>query len=163
MCPNVRAPQFLIIERYVQSLSHRVCMGDKGSGWWAPVVELSSLLRSRCFRDVTQRSVTSQKNGCEGDCSFREKRGSLTSQVFFSKHFMSKKEFKTDLKTLNLNFRSPSAVVLFREINLNNAQPKPRENPIAHASIPYVKGVSERIRQILNPKTLRQLSNYLKH
>ena len=77
---------------------------------------------------------------------------------------MSKKEFKTDLKTLNLNFRSPSAVVLFREINdLNNAQPKPRENPIAHASIPYVKGVSERIRQILNPKTLRQLSNYLKH
>ena len=30
---NLRAPHFLKIER----LSHRVCMGDGGSRWWAPV------------------------------------------------------------------------------------------------------------------------------
>ena len=39
---NLRAPQFLKIERYAQRLSHRVCMGDGGSGWWAP----ASVLRN---------------------------------------------------------------------------------------------------------------------
>ena len=34
---NLKAPQFLKIESYTQRLSHRVCMGDGGSGWWAPV------------------------------------------------------------------------------------------------------------------------------
>ena len=29
---NLEVPQFLKIERYVQRLSHRVCMGDGGSG-----------------------------------------------------------------------------------------------------------------------------------
>jgi len=33
---NLKAPQFLKIERYAQRLSHRVCMRDGGSGWWAP-------------------------------------------------------------------------------------------------------------------------------
>ena len=28
---NLKAPQFLKIERYTQRLSHRVCMGDRGS------------------------------------------------------------------------------------------------------------------------------------
>ena len=32
-------------------------------------------------------------------------------------------------------------------------QPRPQENPKAYASIPYVKGVSERVRRILNIKT----------
>ena len=36
MRANLKAPQFLKIERYAQSLVHRVCMGDGGSGWWAP-------------------------------------------------------------------------------------------------------------------------------
>ena len=34
---NLRAPQFLKVERYAQRLSHRVCMGHGSSGWWAPV------------------------------------------------------------------------------------------------------------------------------
>ena len=34
---NLKVPQFLKIERYVQRLSYRVCMGDDGSGWWAPI------------------------------------------------------------------------------------------------------------------------------
>ena len=29
---NLKAPQFLKIERYAQRLSHRVCMGNGGSG-----------------------------------------------------------------------------------------------------------------------------------
>ena len=32
LCANLRTPQFLQIERYAQRLSHRVCMGDGGSG-----------------------------------------------------------------------------------------------------------------------------------
>ena len=50
----------------------------------------------------------------------------------------------------------------------NNTKPKPLENPKAYASIPYVKGVSERIRWILkreNIKTafkpLKTLGNFL--
>ena len=30
---SLEVPQFLKIERYAQRLSHRVCMGDGGSGW----------------------------------------------------------------------------------------------------------------------------------
>ena len=37
----------------------------------------------------------------------------------------------------------------------NNTQTKPRENLKAHASIPYIKGVSERIRRILNRENIR--------
>ena len=44
---NLKAPQFLKIERYAQSLSHRVCMGDGGSGCWAP-----GLIPSRCFYHI---------------------------------------------------------------------------------------------------------------
>ena len=29
---NLKVPQFLKIERYAQRLTHRVCMGDGGSG-----------------------------------------------------------------------------------------------------------------------------------
>ena len=36
MRANLKAPQFLKIDRYAQRLSHSVCMGDGGSGWWAP-------------------------------------------------------------------------------------------------------------------------------
>lgn len=53
--------------------------------------------------------------------------------------------------------------------NTNNTQPMPRENPKVYASIPYVKGVSERIRRILNReniktdfKPLKTLSNVFK-
>ena len=44
----------------------------------------------------------------------------------------------------------------------NNAQPKPRENPKAYASIPYIKGVSERIRRILNRENIRTTFKPLK-
>ena len=37
----------------------------------------------------------------------------------------------------------------------NNPQPKPRENLKAYSSIPYVKGVSERIRRILNCENIK--------
>ena len=37
MCANLKTPQILKIERSAQRLSHRVCMGDGGYGWWAPV------------------------------------------------------------------------------------------------------------------------------
>ena len=37
----------------------------------------------------------------------------------------------------------------------NNTQSKPRENPKAYASIPYIKGVSERIRRILNRENIK--------
>ena len=32
MRANLKAPQFLKIERYAQRLSHRVCMGDEAPG-----------------------------------------------------------------------------------------------------------------------------------
>ena len=44
----------------------------------------------------------------------------------------------------------------------NNAQPKPRENPKAYASIPYIKGASERIRRILNSENIRTAFKPLK-
>ena len=31
-----KSPQFLKIERHAQRLSYRVCIGDTGSGQWAP-------------------------------------------------------------------------------------------------------------------------------
>ena len=44
----------------------------------------------------------------------------------------------------------------------NNAQPKPRENPKAYASIAYIRGVSERIRRILNPENIKTAFKPLK-
>ena len=44
----------------------------------------------------------------------------------------------------------------------NNAQPKPRKNPKAYASIPYIKGVSERIRRILSRENIRTAFKPLK-
>jgi len=44
----------------------------------------------------------------------------------------------------------------------NNTQPKPRNNPEAYASIAYVKGVSERIRQTLNRENIKTAFNPLR-
>ena len=44
----------------------------------------------------------------------------------------------------------------------NNAQPKPRENPKAYTSIPYIKGVSERIRRILKRENIKATFKPLK-
>ena len=44
----------------------------------------------------------------------------------------------------------------------NNAHPKPRENPKAYGSIPYIKGVSERIRWILNRENIKTAFKPLK-
>ena len=44
----------------------------------------------------------------------------------------------------------------------NNAQPKPRENPKAYASISYIKGVSERIGRILNREHIKTAFKPLK-
>ena len=41
------------------------------------------------------------------------------------------------------------------ESNRTNTQPKPQENPKAFASIPYVKGVSERVGRILSRENIR--------
>ena len=64
MCANLKAPQFLKIERYAQTLSHRVCMVDGGSGWWAPGT-IDALLCLEClpratFYDKIQKSQMEQ-------------------------------------------------------------------------------------------------------
>ena len=44
----------------------------------------------------------------------------------------------------------------------NNTKPKPRESPKAYASIPYIKGVSERIRRILSRENIKTAFKPLK-
>ena len=43
----------------------------------------------------------------------------------------------------------------YPEYFIKSVDQKPRENPKAYASIPYIKGVSERIRRILNRENIR--------
>ncbi|KAL9963452.1 hypothetical protein ACROYT_G026963, partial [Oculina patagonica] len=41
------------------------------------------------------------------------------------------------------------------ESNKTNTQPRTQENPKAYTSIPYVKGVSERVRRILSRENIK--------
>ena len=79
MCANLSAPQFLKLERYAQSLSHRVCMGDGGSVWWAPV---GTRPCSEDFFRVLRFSSLHQKQHCKFQFD-PEMRGTGLSTLLF--------------------------------------------------------------------------------
>ena len=61
---NLRVPQFLKIERYAQRLSQRFCMGDGGSGWWAP--DIIQLFRQRLMSHKSVKSCMTMPIGIMG-------------------------------------------------------------------------------------------------
>jgi hypothetical protein len=59
------------------------------------------------------------------------------------------------ISDLKANGYPESFIKSVGESNRTNTQPRPQENPKAYASIPYVKGVSERVRRTLSRENIK--------
>ena len=126
MRANLKAPQFLKIERYAQRLSHRVCTGDGGSELLASIILVSeeyNFIHYKWLRPVTEwgnKRPTSSGHQFHDDRDSiqhqfrqfgstakdrRRKNIWITDKIVYTTKLSGSKVFEFKVPTLNSGFK----------------------------------------------------------